>query len=73
MRWEKLRRSQNIENRRGQRMARRPAAVGGGCSIILLLVLVLIFKVNPLEFLSEGGLESGQQSSPTNQLLKVAK
>ena len=63
MRWEKLRRSQNIENRRGQRMARRPAAAGGGCSIILLLVLALIFKVNPLELLSEGGLESDQQSS----------
>lgn len=44
-------------------MARRPAAAGGGCSIILLLVLALIFKVNPLELLSEGGLESDQQSS----------
>lgn len=73
MRWEKLRRSQNIENRRGQRMARRPAAVGGGCSIILLLVLALIFKVNPLEFLSEAGSNQVSKAPSTNQLLKVAK
>ncbi|GHC55374.1 metalloprotease [Roseibacillus persicicus] len=44
-------------------MTRRPAAAGGGCGLVLLLVLALLFKVNPLELLSQGGLET----APTQQ------
>ncbi|MDQ8189436.1 KPN_02809 family neutral zinc metallopeptidase [Roseibacillus persicicus] len=63
MRWERLRRSNNVEDRRGQAVTRRPAAAGGGCGLVLLLVLALLFKVNPLELLSQGGLET----APTQQ------
>lgn len=61
MRWEKLRRSENVEDRRGQSASRRPAAAGGGCGLILILVLALVFKINPLELLGQSGLESASQ------------
>ncbi len=63
MRWERLRRSQNVEDRRGQQMTRRPAAAGGGCGLVLLLIIALAFKITPLELLSqhEGGTLSQQQ------------
>ena len=69
MRWEKLRRSQNVEDRRGQRSSRRPAAagVGGGFGLILVLILAVVFKVNPLELLSQGGGGLSQQTSQTQQ------
>ena len=53
MRWERLRRSQNVEDRRGQQMTRRPAAAGGGCGLVLLLIIALAFKITPLELLSQ--------------------
>lgn len=61
MRWERLRKSQNVEDRRGQRASRRPAAAGGGFGLILLLILALVFKVNPLELLGQGGGGLSQQ------------
>ena len=67
MRWEKLRRSQNVEDRRGQRASRRPAAAGGGFGLILILILAFVFKVNPLELLSQSGGSLGQQQSQTPQ------
>ncbi|MGJ8724912.1 MAG: KPN_02809 family neutral zinc metallopeptidase [Roseibacillus sp.] len=67
MRWEKLRRSQNVEDRRGQSASRRPAAAGGGCGLILILVLALVFKINPLELLSQGGGNLGQQPIEQSQ------
>ena len=57
MRWEKLRKSQQV--------SRRPAAAGGGCGLLLILVLALVFKVNPLELLSQSGGEFGQQQTQT--------
>lgn len=75
MRWEKLRRSGNVENRRGQRGGGgggRPAKMGGGLGLILIVVLGLVLGVNPLELLSQTGATSslGQQgqtsSAPAN-------
>lgn len=69
MRWEKLRKSQNVEDRRGQSLNQRPAAAaGGGCGLILVLVLALVFKINPLELLSQGDGSLGQQQ--TEQVLQ---
>lgn len=67
MRWEKLRRSRNVEDRRGQRSAGRPAAAGGGCGLILILILALVFKVNPLEFIGQSGGGLSQQAQQTQQ------
>ena len=73
MRWEKLRRSENVEDRRGQRTGRRPAAAGGGCGLILILVLALIFKVNPLELLSQSGGGGLSQQAPQSQQANTAE
>ena len=68
MRWKNLRRSQNVENRRGQRAPRgggRPMALGGGCgTIVIMLLLVFVFKVNPLSLLDNS---SGGYSQPQSQ------
>lgn len=65
MRWEKLRSSENVENRRGQAgRGGGPVKMGGGLGLVLLVVAALIFGVNPLELLSQSGASSpfGQQS-----------
>ena len=67
MRWEKLRRSKNVEDRRGQKTAGRPAVAGGGFGLIIILVLALIFKVNPLELLSQSGGGVSQQTTQTQR------
>ena len=56
-----------MEDRRGQRASRRPAAAGGGFGLILILILAFVFKVNPLELLSQSGGSLGQQQSQTPQ------
>jgi len=67
MRWKNLRRSQNVEDRRGQggsRMggSRRPVAMGGGCGTIILVILcIFIFKMDPTNLLGGGGGSSNRQ------------
>jgi predicted metalloprotease len=61
MRWKKGRRSQNIEDRRGQRPrmgASRGIKLGGGMGILLLLV-VLIFGGDPIQLLGMLGAGGG--------------
>jgi predicted metalloprotease len=72
MRWERARRSANIEDRRGLRggAMRGGGMVGGGGIGLLLIVLVisLITGRNPLEFLAlvdQGGSAPVQQQVPT--------
>lgn len=63
MRWQKGRRSRNIEDRRGQRPrmgAPRGIKLGGGMGILLLLV-VLIFGGDPIQLL---GMLGGGGGSP---------
>jgi predicted metalloprotease len=50
MRWEDSRRSDNVEDQRGSSFGGRHVAVGGG-GLVIILLLSLIFKVNPLTLL----------------------
>ncbi|MDW8262530.1 MAG: neutral zinc metallopeptidase, partial [Phycisphaerales bacterium] len=43
MRWKDLRRSENIEDRRGAPLSGRTMAVGGGGLGVLVLLLVMMF------------------------------
>jgi predicted metalloprotease len=64
MRWEGGRRSSNVEDRRGMRVA-GPAAGGGIGLIIIVFIIALITGQNPLQLLQ---LVSGlQQSGPVEQ------
>ena len=42
MRWRQSRRSQNVEDRRGQRASQGGARIGGGAGLLLLVVVVLL-------------------------------
>lgn len=65
MRWENLRRSRNIEDRRGQGRGGKPVAMGGGCGMILILVIAIALGVNPMEFLGQGGASAvSKERSP---------
>ena len=61
MRWRKMRRSEQVEDRRGSTPRRRRIAGGGarlgGGGIVLVVVASLLFGVNPLEMLAllDGG------------------
>lgn len=49
-----------VEDRRGAGGSRRPVAIGGGCgTLVLLLVLAMLFKVNPLQL-----LDTAEQVAP---------
>jgi uncharacterized protein len=66
MRWESGRRSSNVEDRRGMRVA-GPAGVGGIGVIIIVFIIALITGQNPLQLLQlVGGIQSGAPSQPTN-------
>ncbi len=53
MRWKSGRRSSNIEDRRGRRVTRR--AAGGGLGLIVLVIIALVFGVDPSFLLQSGG------------------
>ncbi|MEJ2176753.1 MAG: zinc metallopeptidase [Gammaproteobacteria bacterium] len=66
MRWQKGRRSQNIEDRRG-RPGARGAVAGGGIGMIAIAVVALLLGVDPGVLLQVGGQLSGgpsQQPDP---------
>lgn len=64
MRWEGGRRSSNVEDRRGMRVA-GPAGAGGLGLIIIVFIIALITGQNPLQLLQlVGGL---QESAPSQQ------
>ena len=64
MRWESGRRSDNVEDRRGMRMS--PGIAGGGLGAIILIVLALIFGVDPRLLMQGAGTQSRieQPASP---------
>ena len=53
MKWRGRRQSSNIEDRRGQRIARR--AGGGGIGVIVLALVAMYFGVDPSIILNQGG------------------
>ena len=68
MRWKNARRSNNVENRRGQKVAK-----GGGVALLVVGLVVALLGGNPTPFISEG-LErtiqsrgNSQTSLPANQ------
>ena len=50
-----VRESGNVEDRRGMGFGRGGMAVGGGCGTVIVIILALIFGVDPSQFLSGGG------------------
>ncbi|MBI1213547.1 MAG: flagellar biosynthesis protein FlgM [Alphaproteobacteria bacterium] len=62
MKWEGRRESDNVEDRRG--MGGRRIAAGGGAGILVVIVLALLFGVDPQQILDQvGDQQSGQISS----------
>jgi predicted metalloprotease len=49
------RESGNVEDRRGMGLGRGGMAVGGGCGTVILIIVALIFGVDPSQLLSGGG------------------
>ena len=71
MRWKGGRRSSNIEDRRGQRVA--PKLLGGGIGTIAIVLVAMYFGVDPaplLDVVQTGGQASTSGSQPTSQDLK---
>ncbi len=66
MRWKKLGRSENVEHRRGPAGGGggRPVAMGGGLGMIIIaLIAIFVFKVDPSKLLST--TSPGQQQTQT--------
>jgi predicted metalloprotease len=67
MRWERGRRSENVEDRRGIRISRGVA--GGGIGTVVLVLLALYFGIDPSVILDQGqvplpGTDAPTQSAP---------
>jgi hypothetical protein len=67
MRWGSGRRSDNVEDRRGMRVS--PRMAGGGLGAIVIIVLALIFGVDPRLLMQGAGTQSyvEQPASPSEQ------
>lgn len=74
MRWRGERQSSNIEDRRGLSVGR--VAVGGGLGTIVIMVLALLFGVNPQRLLEQlpsdqqPGVQSSRPQNPQEEELK---
>jgi predicted metalloprotease len=73
MRWGDMRRSENVEDRGGSPGGGRRVPLGGGMKIgggtlVVLVILALVFGINPLQFLGMAGPEvsapAPQKASP---------
>lgn len=75
MRWERRRRSENVEDRRGMHVSRRGLA-GGGIGAILLALVAMYFGVDPAVVLNQAGTPPAQEAqqpaafSPEEERLK---
>jgi predicted metalloprotease len=65
MRWTESRRSDNVEDQRGSSLGGKPIALGGG-GLLIVLVLSLLFGLNPLSLLQgvEPGVDSQVATAP---------
>ncbi len=73
MRWESGRRSDNVEDRRGRRVTRGLA--GGGLGALILVVVAMLFGVDPrllLQGVSAGGGETVEPYQPTPEEERLA-
>ena len=73
MRWRGERQSTNIEDRRGMSVGR--VAVGGGLGTIVIMILALLFGINPQQLFEQlpsdqPGVQSSRPSSPEEEELK---
>ncbi|CAG0992909.1 hypothetical protein BURK1_02368 [Burkholderiales bacterium] len=71
MRWGDMRRSENVEDRGGP-SGRGGMPLGGGMKIgggtlVVLIILSLVFGINPLQFLGMAGPETGAPPPPAPQ------
>jgi uncharacterized protein len=66
MRWKDLRRSENVEDRRGFGAGPVGGFKIGGCGLLVLIIISFIFGINPLEFLGilQQQVPTPQQQSP---------
>jgi predicted metalloprotease len=68
MRWKDGRRSVNVEDRRGTAPRR---AIGGGIGILVIVVIAMLFGVDPssvLNILNEGGMQENSRSVQQTEL-----
>ncbi len=63
MRWQKGRRSSNVEDRRGSRVSK--GVKGGGIGILLLALVAMYFGVDPSIILNLGGQMGSNQTTST--------
>lgn len=73
MRWRGERQSTNIEDRRGMSVGR--VAVGGGLGTIVIMILALLFGVNPQQLFEQlpsdqPGVQSSRPTNPEEEELK---
>ncbi len=61
------RESGNVEDARGMGFGRGGLAVGGGCGTLIIIVLALIFGVDPSQLLNSGGGGPVEGPAPTQQ------
>ena len=61
------RESGNVEDRRGMGLGRGGMAVGGGCGTLIVVILALIFGVDPSQFLSGGGGGPAEGPAPASR------
>jgi predicted metalloprotease len=52
MRWQILRKSENVEDRRGFGVGPVRGFKAGGCGLLVLIIIGMLFGVNPLQFLA---------------------
>lgn len=71
MRWEKGRRSSNVEDQRGHRVSR--GMKGGGIGILLLALVGMYFGIDPSVILDQAGQMGGEQSSTTTEYIPTAE
>jgi len=71
MRWERGRRSSNVEDQRGSRVAR--GIKGGGIGILLLALVGMFFGIDPAVILNLVGQMGGEQSVTTTDYVPSAE
>ena len=62
-----VRESGNVEDRRGMGLGKGGMAVGGGCGTLIIVILALIFGVDPSQLLSGGDAGPVEGPAPTQQ------